>query len=122
MAEPSKPTTPRHMPAEELPWGILYLREDIQDLRNGLQQVHGRTDEINQSLGSRIDDINQSLGARLDELNRSLTGRIDEQGRFLLGRIDEKHDSLAKRFDARFTWLMTTMVGLSGIIIAVIKL
>jgi hypothetical protein len=30
--------------------------------------------------------------------------------------------ALAKRFDARFTWMMTTMVGLAGVIISVVTL
>ena len=77
-------------------WGVAYLREDLQDLR---QQVR--------------DDI-KDLRQQIAETNR----RIDEVHRLLSQQIAETN----KRLESRFTWLITTMVALAGILIAVIKL
>ncbi|MCC7262748.1 MAG: hypothetical protein IT369_09535 [Candidatus Latescibacteria bacterium] len=53
MSEASTPQpTP---PAEQLPWGISYLREDIQDLRNEVRNIHNRIDETARYLSDRID-------------------------------------------------------------------
>ena len=90
MTESSNPQ-PRPAP-EELHWGISYLREDIQDLRNQIGAVHHRIDETNRSLGEQI----QAVHRRIDETN--------------------------KRMDAHFIWTMTTLVAITGILIAVIKL
>ncbi len=98
-------------------WGVAYLREDLQELRlqiredgkdlrlqiaetnQRIDQTNNRIDETN----NRIDEINQSLGQRIDQTNN---------------RIDEVN----KLIDSRFAWLITTMVALTGILIAVIKL
>ncbi len=77
-------------------WGVAYLREDLQDLR---QQVR--------------DDI-KDLRQQIAETNK----RIDEVHRLLSQQIAETN----KRIESRFTWLITTMVALTGILIAVIKL
>ena len=37
---PSTPTPP----PEDMHWGISYLREDIQDLRQDVRAIHGRID------------------------------------------------------------------------------
>jgi len=91
---------PQSRPAsEELHWGISYLREDIQDLRNQVGAVHQRIDETNRSLGEQIQDLRNQVG---------LVHR----------RIDETN----KRMDAYFRWTMTTLIAITGILIAVIKL
>ena len=90
MTESSNPQ-PRPAP-EELHWGISYLREDIQDLRNQIGAVHHRIAETNRSLGEQI----QAVHRRIDETN--------------------------KRMDAHFMWTMTALVAITGILIAVIKL
>ncbi len=100
---------PRPAPAE-LHWGISYLREDIQDLRNQIGSVHHRIDETNRSLGEQI----QAVHHRIDETNRSL----GEQIQAVHHRIDETN----KRMDAHFRWTMTTLVAITSILIAVIKL
>ena len=92
--------TPQPRPiSEDLHWGISYLREDIQDLRNQVGAVHHRIDETNRSLGEQIQDLRNQIGA----VHR---------------RIDETN----KRMDAYFRWTMTTLVAITGILIAVIKL
>ena len=131
MSETSNPSAAQ--PPQELHWGIAYLREDIQDLRHEIRSTHNRIDEVNRSLNERIDEVNRSLGARIDEVNRSLGARIDGVNHSLgaridgvnhsLGtRIDEKYELLNKAIRSQFTWLMTTMIALAGIIVAVIKL
>jgi hypothetical protein len=53
MTESSAPqSTP---PSEQLPWGISYLREDIQDLRSEVRNVHNRNDETARYLSDRLD-------------------------------------------------------------------
>ncbi len=77
-------------------WGVAYLREDLQELRLQIREdgkdLRLQIAETNQ----RIDEVNQSLGQRVDQTN--------------------------KLIDSRFAWLITTMVALTGILIAVIKL
>ena len=80
-------------------WGIAYLREDLQDLR---QQMREDTKEVR----VQITETNK----RIDETNK----RIDETNK----RIDETN----KILESRFIWLITTMVAIAGILIAVIKL
>ena len=84
-------------------WGIAYLREDLQDMR---LQMREDTKELRVQMAEtnkRIDETNK----RIDETNRSLGQRIDETNKLL---------------ESRFIWIITTMVALTGILIAVIKL
>ena len=78
--------------ADNTHWGIAYLREDLQDIR----------------LQMREDS--KELRVQMVETNK----RIDETNK----RIDETN----KLLSARFAYLITTMVALTGILIAVIKL
>lgn len=125
---------------EEMPWSISYVRDDIKELRAEmgaqLGVLHNRIDETQRSLSDRIDETNRSLGERIDETNRSLSetnrslgDRIDETHRSLGDRIDEFNRSLSvridetnKRIDIQFRWIMGTLVTLTGVLIAVIKL
>ena len=82
--------------ADNTHWGIAYLREDLQDIR---LQMREDSKELRLQIvetNKRIDEVNQSLGQRIDETNKIL--------------------------ESRFIWLITTMVALTGILIAVIKL
>ncbi len=84
-------------------WGIAYLREDLQDMR---LQMREDTKELRVQMAEtnkRIDETNK----RIDEVNQSLGQRIDETNKLL---------------ESRFIWIITTMVALTGILIAVIKL
>lgn len=82
--------------SEDLYREIKYVREDIRDLRNQIGGIHHRIDETNRSLGERIHETNRSLGERIDETNRSL--------------------------NAYFRWTIATLVAMTGILSAVIKL
>ena len=140
MAETSDSTKP----PEELHWGISYLREDIQDLRQEIRGTHNRIDEMGVSINQRIDTLGTTLGRRIDELGatlggridatnekseghyRSLNQRIDDLGTSVNLRFDEFGTSVNQRIDSRFTILLTTlltaMIALTGVVVAAIKL
>lgn len=107
MSESTDPQTRAVPTPEEMPWSISYLRDDIKDLRTQVGALHGRIDETNRSLGERIDETNRSLGERIDETNRSLGEQIR---------------ALHKRMDTYFLWMMGTLVAITSVLIAVIKL
>ena len=107
MSESTDPQTRAVPTPEEMPWSISYLRDDIKDLRTQIGALHGRIDETNRSLGERIDETNRSLGERIDETNRSLGEQIR---------------ALHKRMDTYFLWMMGTLVAITSVLIAVIKL
>ena len=86
----------RPPPPEDLHWGIAYLHEDIQDIRNEIRGVNSRIDE-------RFDVTNQ----RLEEINRSLSGRLEETNR---------------RLDSRFALTVTPMMALGGVLVAILKI
>ena len=114
MSESTDPQTRTVPTPEEMPWSISYLRDDIKDLRTQIGALHGRIDETNK----RIDETNRSLGDRIDETNRSLGDRIDETNRSLGEQIRALH----KRMDTYFLWMMGTLVAITSVLIAVIKL
>ena len=114
MSESTDPQTRTVPTPEEMPWSISYLRDDIKDLRTQIGALHERIDETNRSLGDRIDETNR----RIDEINRSLGERIDETNRSLGEQIRALH----KRMDTYFLWMMGTLVAITSVLIAVIKL
>ena len=140
MSEGTDPQTRATPKPEEMPWVISYLHDDIQDLRQDLRTqigaVNNRIDEVNRSLSDRIDETNRSLSDRIDETNRSLSEQIHEVSRSLDGRINETNNrvdefnrslgeqirALHKRIDTYFLWMMGTLVTITGVLIAVIKL
>ena len=103
MSESTDPQTRAVPTPEEMPWSISYLRDDIKDLRTQVGTLHERIDETNK----RIDETNRSLGERIDETNRSLGEQIR---------------ALHKRTDTYFLWMMGTLVAITSVLIAVIKL
>ncbi len=96
MAERSEPQSDTAGAMDNTHWGVAYLREDLQDLRLQMR-------EDIKDLREQVAETSRSLGQRIDETNK----RIDQTN----GRID-----------SRFAWLITTMLALTGILIAVIKL
>ena len=94
---------PKPAPPAELHWGISYLREDIQDLR---QEFRGEIQEVRGEIQGLRQEVKQDVGELRHEVRR-LDGRVDE---------------VIKLLDNRFLWLMSTMVALAGAIIAVIRL
>ena len=61
-----------------------------------------------------LKETNRVLGARIDVTNK----RIDETNRVLSEQIRAVH----KRMDTYFLWMMGTLVAITGVLIAVIKL
>lgn len=130
MAESTKQTIP-----EDFYW-VAYLREDIQDLRQDqrheLTQLRGEMQEMRQELRGEMQDLRQDLRGEMQDLRQEFRGEIQEirgglqemrketgqQINMLVARNDETN----KRLDSRFAMMMTTMIGLAGVIIAVIKL
>ncbi len=139
---------PRAIPApEEMPWSISYLHDDIQALRTQSHDdiqalrteigiVHNRIDETNCLLNDAIKETNRDLGNRIDETNRLLNDSIKETSRDLGNRIDETNKridetnrdlseqirAVHKRMDTYFLWMMGTLVTITGVLVAVIKL
>ena len=74
---PSTPTPP----PEDMHWGISYLREDIQDLRQGVRALHDRVDRIAETSAQRIDRVEQSLTTRIAVVAETLTKRVDSRFR-----------------------------------------
>ena len=136
MSESTDPQTRATPKPEEMPWVISYLHDDIQDLRQDLRTqmgaVNNRIDEVNRSLSEQILETNRSLSEQIHEFNRSLDGRINETNSRIdetNNRIDETNCSLGeqiravhKRIDIYFLWMMGTLVTITGVLIAVIKL
>ena len=91
------PTSP-NPPPEDMHWGISYLREDIQDLRQGVRALHDRVDRIAETSAQRIDRVEQSLTTRIAVVAETLT----------------------KRVDSRFALLLTTMVATNGLVVGTI--
>ena len=76
--------------------GVAYLREDLQDLR---QQMRDDLQDLRRQMRDDVKDLRQQIA----ETNK---------------RIGETN----KLIDSRFAWIITTVVALTGILIAVIKL
>jgi hypothetical protein len=74
------PTSP-NPPPEDMHWGISYLREDIQDLRQGVRALHDRVDRIAETSAQRIDRVEQSLTTRIAVVAETLTKRVDSRFR-----------------------------------------
>ena len=125
MSESTEPQ-PRTVPTpEEMPWSISYLHDSIQDLR---VEVRGLRDEVRTDIQNLRDEVRTDIqnlrdetNNRIDETNRVLGSRIDETN----NRIDETNReirALHKRMDTYFLWMMGTLITITGVLIAVIKL
>jgi hypothetical protein len=95
---------------DDFSWGA-YLHSDVQELRRDMRQ---EVQQLRGELYSVRDELRSEIHGVRDELRGEIHGVRDE----LRGEIAETN----RRLDSRFTWMMTTMIGLTGVIIAVIKL
>ncbi|MBI2505939.1 MAG: hypothetical protein HYW07_22215 [Candidatus Latescibacteria bacterium] len=97
MTQPPNPqSTP---PPEQLPWGISYLREDIQDLRQDLRE---NTQDLRQGL--------RSLDAKLEARAAALDLKMDGLGTHLNTRIDQVYTRLDAKIDTKFYWTLGTIL------------
>ena len=129
MSESTDPQT-RAIPApEEMPWSISYLHDDIQALRiqshNDIQALRTQSHDDIQALRTQSRDDIQALRAQSHDDIQALYAeigvvhkRIDETNRVLSEQIRAVH----KRMDTYFLWMMGTLVAITGVLIAVIKL
>ena len=99
------PASQSSPPPEQLPWGISYLREDIQDLRQDLREsiqgIHQEIQEVRQEVRSEIHDVRQEI-------------------RILHNRIDDRYELLLKRIDSRFAWTITTVIAFGGLMVTLV--
>ncbi len=129
MSESTDPQT-RAIPApEEMPWSISYLHDDIQALRiqshNDIQALRIQSRDDIQALRTQSHDDIQALRAQSHDDIQALYAeigvvhkRIDETNRALSEQIRAVH----KRMGTYFLWMMGTLVAITGVLIAVIKL
>lgn len=150
MSETSQSPVPLSRPPEDLHWGIVYLREDIQDLRGEIRAVYVRLDQTAQELRSEIQGSRNEIqgsrnefqagflavNARIDRTTQELRSEIQgSRNEFQTGfltvnaridqtnqRLDAQFEFLLKRLDNRFLWMITTMIALSGIIVTIFKI
>lgn len=94
MTQPTQPTSPSPPPAD-LPWGISYLREDIQDLRQEIRHEVG-------SLRAEIRDLRSQSSAEQQAL------RLEMNGRF--ARADS-------RFWLQVGLILTSWISLAGLLV-----
>ena len=129
MSESTDPQT-RAIPApEEMPWSISYLHDDIQALRiqahDDIQALRIQSHDDIQALRTQSHDDIQALRAQSHDDIQALCAeigvvhkRIDATNRVLSEQIRAVH----KRMDTYFLWMMGTLVAITGVLIAVIKL
>jgi hypothetical protein len=71
-----------------------------------------------QELRQESRDEAKSLRGEVEEMEQRLHGEMQEIRQMVVARNDETD----KRLDSRFAIIMTTMISLTGVIIAVVKL
>ena len=90
-----------------MPWSLSYLHDGIQDLR---VEVRGLRNEVRTDMQNLRDEVRTDMQNLRDETNK----RIDE--------TNCKIRALHKRMDTYFLWMMGTLITITGVLIAVIKL
>ena len=129
MSESTDPQTRAIPTPKEMPWSISYLHNDIQALRtqshDDIQALRTQSHDDIQALRTQSRDDIQALRAQShDDIQGLHTEigvvhkRIDETNRVLGEQIRAIH----KRMDTYFLWMMGTLVAITGVLIAVIKL
>ena len=93
---PSSQSTP---PPDQLPWGISYLREDIQDLR---QDLRDNIQGVRQDL--------RSLDAKLEARTAALDGKIEAFDSRLNTRMDQFYTKLDAKIDTKLYWTLGTIL------------
>ena len=137
MSESTEPASSQPQ-AQDVHWA-LYLRDDLRDIRNEFRGLHTRIDE------ARTETIGESRSVRaiIDEARietssefRVVRAIMDEartetsnEFRGVHTRIDEAKAetsseirTLHSRLDSHFRWMMTTMIAMTGVIAALVKL
>ena len=121
MAESTEPTPQQ---PEEMYWALT-LRTDLQDIRNEIRGLHTRIDSNNGATNSRIDSNSAATNSRIDSNSAATNSRIDS----IHKRFDEaaattntRFEALSRRLDSQFRWMIMAMIGMTGLLAALIKL
>lgn len=62
-------TTPSSQPPQDdMHWGISYLREDIQDLKQEIRALQQRLDSVIEAMTTRFDATNQRTDSKFGQL------------------------------------------------------
>ncbi len=107
---------PKPVQPTESTLALSFLREDIQDLRQDVRQVHGRIDDLRTEMGQRIEQTN----GRIDDLRTEMNGRIDDLRTEMSERIDQTNEQindLGKQLDARYARLMAMLIACTSILV-----
>ena len=118
MSESTEPQSRTVPTPEEMPWSISYLHDGIQDLR---VEVRGLRDEVRTDIQNLRDEVRTDTQNLRDEVRTDIQNLRDETN----NRIDETNReirALHKRMDTYFLWMMGTLITITGVLIAVIKL
>jgi|AP95_1055475.scaffolds.fasta_scaffold15188_2 DNA anti-recombination protein RmuC len=103
MTDSPQSQNPENAPGD-LHWGIAYLREDIQDLRQEIRSTNKRLDDglsgIRQEMAKLAGDSRQDLSERTNNLRDELGGRIDSLRDELGARIDNLREEMGTRIDS----------------------
>ncbi|MBI2502336.1 MAG: hypothetical protein HYW07_03780 [Candidatus Latescibacteria bacterium] len=132
MTEASTPQPARPQPPEELHWGISYLREDIQDLRQEMRgldakleartttlyseikgldlRLNAKIEDLDLRLNAKIEDLGTHLNTRIDGLGTHLNTKIDGLDARLNTRIDQVYTKLDAEIDTKFYWTLGTIL------------
>ncbi|MGA9349872.1 MAG: hypothetical protein WBW48_13860 [Anaerolineae bacterium] len=83
----------------EIPWVVAYLREDIQDLRNEVREVRRGV----QRLDEKIDDGLARLDARIDGMDAKIEGLRQD--------MDVKIEELRREMAVQLRWIIGIVIG-----------
>ena len=107
---------PKPVQPTESALALSFLREDIQDVRQDIRQVHGRIDDLRAEMGQRIEQTNE----RIDDLRTEMNGRIDDLRTEMNGRIEQTNEQindLGKQLDSRYARLMAMLIACTSILV-----
>ena len=114
MAEkPDQQSTPPQ-PPEGLHWGISYLREDIQDIR---QETRQEFQEVRQEL----QDVRQEMRQGFQEVRQEMREEF-QNVRGEIGHVRVELQGVRQTVESRFYLLLGTTVTMTGVILAAVKL
>lgn len=115
MAEQS----PNPVQPTESTLALSFLREDIQDVRQDIRQVHGRIDDLRTEMNQRTDDLRTEMSERFDQTNERIDDlRTETSGRF--DQTNERINDLIKQLDSRYAQLMAMLIACTSILVTAI--
>jgi chromosome segregation ATPase len=95
---------------------FIALEQKIAETNKRIDAINERIDMLSDSLNNRINLLSDSLNNRIDLLSDSINKRIDETN----NRIDLLSDSINKRIDKLYLFILATLAGSIGSLIAAI--